>query len=912
MISFSCSHCGMKLKVKPEFAGRSSRCPTCKRPLVVPQPGQAVAIAEGEIDGTSSSLHQAGVEGGVNLERGSGPPAQKPVHELLARRTKKGERYIVEQEIARGGMGAILRAVDCDIRREVAIKYLLDQTDGRKKLCFIEEAQITGQLEHPNIVPIHEVGIDAQKRLFFSMKMVRGRSLTQVLDELRKGPKPAEKEYSLGRLLSIFVAVCNAVAYAHSRGVIHRDLKPGNVMLGDFGEVYVMDWGLARVRDGGAGQPGPQIAGITTSRPSKVETSRQPEADLTQEGAVLGTPVYMPPEQASGHVEAVDQRSDIYSLGAILYEMLALLPPIEKDGGYLEVMMRVVVGQIVPPEQRNPRPARAGKVPKELSAVAMKALAKEPRDRYQSVEALRHDIERFLEGRSVSAKHDSMRELLWKLFKRNSAVSVVTAVAVVLLAILWGRSSYVSSQERRLRQEQSVPAFMEAAHFAVERKKFDTALVQVRTALDYDPERAEALLLKGQLLLVAGKYREAQPELEHYLRLNPKDALAAELAELSRRGRPGDASSAAAIANVFRRQQATTLAVSMVQSREELLAIYRAQINAAWPGLGVNLIMDKDGTCTFSVPPPDRDKVVDLAPLKGVPLRALFIGGCSKVRDLGPLQGAPLTTLNVDGCALIKDLTPLQGMKLTSLNVRGCREIRDLTILQSMPLTYLVLNDCDQIRDLTILEGLKIVSLHLANCRPIKDLAPLKGMPLATLNLGNCAQLQRPGEILRDLPLATLDMTGTQIQDLTFLRGMKLRSLSLSFNGGIKDLSPLRGLELTSLRMVGCGQIQDLMPLQGMPLTLLDLQACSQVRDLAPLKGMKLDYLDLLGSGVRDLTPLQEVSLVELRLTPKQITKGIDALRSLKGLKTIWVGVNPTDRLTAEQFWKKYDAGEFK
>src|SRR5207245_1199136 len=133
---------------------------------------QTVAVGAGEIEGTSSSLVQAGVDGGVTLEQraGSARPGSKSVRDILSRRTRNGERYIVESEIARGGMGTVLRAVDCDIRREVAVKYLLDQADARKKARFVEEAQITGQLEHPNIVPIHELEVDVQKRLFFAMK----------------------------------------------------------------------------------------------------------------------------------------------------------------------------------------------------------------------------------------------------------------------------------------------------------------------------------------------------------------------------------------------------------------------------------------------------------------------------------------------------------------------------------------------------------------------------------------------------------------------------------------------------------------------------------------------------------------------------------------------------------------------
>ncbi len=259
MFAFSCSHCGMKFQVKPEFAGRATRCPTCKQPLVVPlEATLATTPRLSNLDGLLSSLARAGIAGDITLaaqqpsDRADAPPS---VAEVLRTRQAKGQRYLLEGEIARGGMGAVLRAIDCDIRREVAVKFLLDQTDPRKTARFVEEAQITGQLEHSNIVPIHELGVDARNLLFFSMKMVKGRSLQQVLQQLHDEPRSAEKEYSLGRLLNIFVSVCHALAYAHSRGVVHRDLKPANIMIGDFGEVYVMDWGLAKVlKDGERGR----------------------------------------------------------------------------------------------------------------------------------------------------------------------------------------------------------------------------------------------------------------------------------------------------------------------------------------------------------------------------------------------------------------------------------------------------------------------------------------------------------------------------------------------------------------------------------------------------------------------------------------------------------------------------------
>ncbi len=916
MIAFSCAHCGLKLKVKPEFAGRSSRCPTCKLPLVVPQPSAAPPVPEGEIDGTSSSLHQAGVEGGVSLDRADSAQSQKPIQELLARRTT-GQRYVVDREVARGGMGAILRAVDCDIRREVAVKYLLDANEPRNKLRFIEEAQITGQLEHPNIVPIHELGIDGQKRLFFSMKMVSGRSLADVLRDLRKNSKEAERDYSLDRLLRIFNSICHAVAYAHARGVVHRDLKPHNVMLGDFGEVYVMDWGLAKVLK----NTGPQPAGdlpnvnVSTSRSGKVDTSRAPDADLTQDGAVLGTPVYMPPEQASGHVDEIDQRSDIYALGAILYEVLTLSTPVSKEGSYLDVIMRVMKAEIEPPVQRVRQAGffRRRSVPLELSAVAMKALAKRPEHRYQTVEELRRDIERYQEGRSVSAKYDSLARRAWKLLKRNGAVSLVTAVAIVFITVLWVRSALASHQEQKARREKAVPAFIEAAHFAVDRKKFDTALVQVSTAVEYDPERADARLFKAQLLIVNGDYPGAVTELQRYLQLGPKDPDAAALLELCRRGNPSDAATVAAIAAVFRRQNAVSLAVSMVQSREQLLGEYRRQLNAAWPGAGAGLEMDKDGNCTFVFPVANRPNVVDLSPLHGLPLVSLQLTNCVKVKDLGPLQGLPLASLHLDGCQSVTDLTPLLGMKLTYLNMWGNRQIKDFSVLHSMPLTTLILIECEGFKDMKVLEGLQLKYLDLSGCRDITDLSPLRGMPLSTLSLANCFRF-RDVAVLKTLPLSTLSLTNCgQINDLSFLKGTNVRNLDLGGNNTLTDLRPLRGLNLNLLKIYSCPQIKDLSPLQGMPLTTLEMQNCNQVRDLSPLKGMKLTSLNLSNcEQIHDVTPLQGMPLAYLQVTPRHIKQGMDVLRSMKTMRIISVGNGITDRFTPEQFWKKYDAGEFK
>ena len=291
-IAFSCAKCGMRFNVMAEFAGRTTKCPTCKESLVVPTPDAETIYSPsaGKLEGTSSSLMRARINSGLTLDGAAA--GISTLQDIVDSQAGDGARYVIDKELARGGMGAVLRAIDCDIRREVAIKYLLDQTNAKNKIRFVEEAQITGQLEHPNIVPVHEIGLDSHKRLFFSMKMVKGRSVAHILSALRSNEPSATKEYSLSRLLNILVDVCNALAYAHSRGVVHRDLKPANVMVGDFGEVYVMDWGLAKVLDKGAAgvEMGPPMAMAipTATLATPGESAPIPEARLAESARTEG------------------------------------------------------------------------------------------------------------------------------------------------------------------------------------------------------------------------------------------------------------------------------------------------------------------------------------------------------------------------------------------------------------------------------------------------------------------------------------------------------------------------------------------------------------------------------------------------------------------------------------------------
>jgi serine/threonine-protein kinase len=254
-------------------------------------------------------------------------PAPSPPSEEVPSDLGLAGRYHIDGEIARGGMGAVLKGRDTDLGRDIAVKVLLETHQGKTELVqrFVEEAQIGGQLQHPGVVPVYELGQFPDKRPYFTMKLVKGRTLATLLAERKD---PAEDR---PRFLKVFEQVCQTLAFAHARGVLHRDLKPSNVMVGAFGEVQVMDWGLAKVlREGGddAGanqerQPPEAVSVIRTRR----SEGTSPAGPQTEVGSILGTPAYMAPEQARGAVERLDERADVFGLGAILCEILTGKPP---------------------------------------------------------------------------------------------------------------------------------------------------------------------------------------------------------------------------------------------------------------------------------------------------------------------------------------------------------------------------------------------------------------------------------------------------------------------------------------------------------------------------------------------------------------------------------------------------------
>ncbi len=414
--------------------------------------------------------------------------------------TTSGGALEVTGELGRGGMGRVLRARDPAIGREVAKKVLLDEAAAAPaaRARFLAEARVTGQLEHPAIVPVYALGHEPTGAPFFVMKLVRGRSLAEVLRATRD--HPALPEGQLAPLLRQFLKVCDAVAYAHARGVLHRDLKPANVMTGDFGEVLVMDWGLARVGPGEAApdEPGTTGAsGVASNLASVVSGS----AEVTQDGAVMGTPAYMPPEQAEGRREAVDARSDVYALGAILFELLALRPPFV-GATPLNVVKQVLVD--APPDPRAVAPP-GRPVPRELAAVALRCLAKDPADRYARVVDLAAEVTRFLDGRPVEALPEGPLRRALKWAARHAELTAAATAGLVLLLGVGGAAGFaLAAKEREAGQlaRERAAALEEARAAAEERARAEEAARQAEEAtraaererLDAAERRARALV----------------------------------------------------------------------------------------------------------------------------------------------------------------------------------------------------------------------------------------------------------------------------------------------------------------------------------------------------------------------------------------------------------------------------------
>ncbi|HVS33935.1 MAG TPA: tetratricopeptide repeat protein, partial [Gemmataceae bacterium] len=430
-----------------------------------------------------------------------------------------GRRFRLLRPHAEGGLGKVSVARDEELHRDVALKEIkqhhADHAESRAR--FLVEAEITGGLEHPGIVPVYGLGAYADGRPFYAMRFIKGDSLKEAIERFHqeKGPLTGgPRMLELRQLLSRFNAVCNAVAYAHSRGVLHRDLKPANVMLGKYGETLVVDWGLAKPLGG-------SINGEGASE-GPLQPASSGDSAPTQMGKAVGTPAYMSPEQAAGRPDQLGPVSDVYSLGATLYCLLTGKAPFER-GDLGGVLQRVQRGDF-------PRPRQVRRdVPRALEAVCLKAMALRPEDRYATSNALAEDVEKWLADEPTTAYREPWRVRAWRWVKRHRTPAAATAAALLAAGLLLGvglwwkadedaRAAATAKRQAEERDREVRSGLAEAAQLR-EQGRFGEA----RTVL----KQVEARLGGGGPVELASRLAQAGKDVEIVEQLQETPLLAA-------------------------------------------------------------------------------------------------------------------------------------------------------------------------------------------------------------------------------------------------------------------------------------------------------------------------------------------------------------------------------------------------
>jgi len=809
-----------------------------------------------ELPTITEFMKRRGLAGGVCLDAGHQPPTGS---------TSDDARYQIGEMVGRGGMGAVVAAVDLNLARSVALKTVVAEKQASKEhlVRFRQEARLTGQLEHPNIVPVHELGEDDAGRVFYTMKLVKGITLHEVLESIKRGERDMIADYPLSRLLTIFQKVCDAVAFAHSKGVMHRDLKPENIMIGDYGEVLVMDWGLAKVI-GQREQPG-----LAPARP--VESSG--DVVHTMDGRILGSPHYMAPEQAEGLVDRLDARTDIFALGGILYCILCLHPPL-LGASPQEVMQNSREGRIPPLASQVPRGGlghcSGGRIPASLAAVATKALSLLPGDRYQNVKELQREVEAYQTGFATAAEQAGAGRLLLLLVKRHPVEAVLILGSILLIvSLITGFSMNVIRNQRQALANLSqlgrtAPPLDSQAAVLVDEGRFEEALAMISHATALAPNEADYHVLHGHILQSLLRMNEARDAYTQALRHDKSHPLAAANLQLCSRvlaendtGRPLRPASLqqlqAAMLDQRRFAEAVALLKHLGHDRQRQWETWKTVLNRLGIATAGRLTQDGNGLFQLDLSRTDLD---NLGFLRGMPLSVLNLGE-TRVNDLRPLEGMPLTVLNLARTE-VSDLSPLRGMPLTKLELSHTK-VSDLSPLRGMPLKDLNLQGT-LVRDLAPLKDLPLTGLSLAKTE-VADLSPLQGASLKWLELAN-----------------------TKVADLSPLRGMPLKWIDLA-RSKVADLGPLRGMSLNELNLTDCRRIKDLSPLRGMPLRELRCEGCARVTDVRPLA-----YCTEL---VKVLVPAHCENLEPLRSLPN--------LRFLNDRWDNW-------QTTAADFWKQHDA----
>jgi len=837
--------------------------------------------------------------------------------------------FRVKEHLASGGMGAVLEVEEATTLRPVALKVMhpnaMQSEDARSR--FMLEAQVMARLEHPNIVPMHVLKKDAEGKPFYTMKKVVGRDLQQIISAIRKGHVRTAEDFPLARLLQVFQKICDAIGYAHSKGVVHRDLKPANVMVGEFGEVLVMDWGLAKIIGQDEAEPSVEDSTDLGAELSESQMANSDQLDvgagLTMDGALMGTPQYMAPEQAEGRVNEIDGRTDIWALGGILYSILTLHPPVTGKS-LQELLSKVRTGEIVSPTVFNSSRAVGKKlkvnpdfkllhcpslkIPSPLAAIVQQAMQVDPDDRYPTAEDLRGDVEAWQNGFSTAAEDAGMFKELGLLLWRNKLVTL-EVMAILSLAIFFGmrvRASLVQTENALIELRSSIPLFIADIDGLIAAGDYDAAHDRLDQCIKLIPDRSSFYVRKGWLYQSSLKFDEAMEQFTKALQLQPDNEDAMDELTFTKdisKTVPLDKPDLQRLADRLmetRRFSEISQVNSAIQQFDELrsgqLEDWRRQmiVNGATEEIAKELKLRPELSLALL-----KGNVASLNFLKGIPLETFHIKTTSAI-DLKPLQDMPLKILRLRTPALT-DISPLKGMQLREFTLWEGR-VSDFSVLEGMllenvtieahnltsidfladaPLTYLTVQRNSELTDFSLLQGKKITHLNIFDTGAA-DLEFTRGMPLKRINIERTKITSL--EPLAGTSLEWLDMNTTQVTNIAPLKGVPLGRLSL--NRLVSDLSPIGGAPLYHLYAPGNQQLHDLTPLRDARLRELIVWGTS-VSDLSPLAGQPIKILAVSKTRVADLRPLAGMPLVELSIQQCKYLSNLTGLETCEQLEYI-------------------------
>ena len=638
--------------------------------------------------------------------------------------TLPGEKYAIGEELGTGAMKQVRRTQDKNAARDVALAVMLDKSPKPKKVSrFVREARITAALEHPNIVPIYDIGIDEAGKPYFTMKLLGGETLHGILQKLNDGNADYRRRYPLNRLLQIFLSVCNAVGFAHSRGVVHLDLKPANIQVGDYGEVLVLDWGLAKVLQKDPAQ-----------FPHRLELG-EGLREIPKEGVVRGTPGFMGPEQARGEYASLNEQTDIFALGAVLYTILKCKPPSKNTNPHAKV------------KNDAPPPQGGFKIPPALEAVATKAMARLPMNRYQSAAELAGDVQAFLDGYATKAQQAGALTLLWLLVKRHS---VVTALVGLSLALVFGTLSV--ALVRIHHSEQLASDNAKRANAAL-----DTIREEQKKRIEYGKLAAPREFQAALNFIHMADYDQAVSSLEYVVTLDNDFHQGWDQLGALRLGRLELEQATQAFSHVWKPPQANDK--NAPQSLLDLPSIAWTYAAIARESGGV-LPRDREFDLLSNILHADHS-----AP----PHRMMALGAFFKS------QNKSMDTADFD---LIERM--LREMNPGAVNLVFTHEITE--------------------------DGLK-VGLHGSR---ITQLLPLAGLPIAYLDLSNLPDAPPESlDWMRDMPLVSVDLSQTRMTNLEPISRIPTLTELRMVNTHDRDFGLLRSMSQLKRIVVGKGDLPD-------------------------------------------------------------------------------------------------------